>query len=212
MLYEETVGSSTLELLTSLMNDSYLVDFVLVGGTAIALQIGHRISVDLDLFSNHSFDENILVDYLRSQYYFQLDFQSKNTLKGEINEVQIDCIAHQYPWVEPFVVYGNIRLAGFADLAAMKLNAISGNGTRIKDFIDIAFLSGKLSLNQMLEGYQKKYNSNPIIAIKALTWFEDINFSEPIKMSDGMQFNWKRIEKRLKAMQNSPDKVFEQPI
>jgi hypothetical protein len=106
----------------------------------------------------------------------------------------------------------SIRIAGFYDLAAMKLNAISGNGTRIKDFIDIAYLSGKLTLNQMLKGYERKYNSNPLIALKALTWFEDINYNEPIKMADGMKFNWKSIERRLKVMHKSPNKVFVQPI
>ena len=212
MLYKETVGSSTLELLISLMNDEWLADFVLVGGTAIALQVGHRISIDIDLFSNRPFDENNLADYLRNQYQFQLDFLSTNTIKGEKNGIQIDCIAHQYPWIEPFVKDGNIRIAGLSDLAAMKLNAISGNGTRIKDFIDIAFLSQELSLNHMLKGYQEKYDSNPIIALKALTWFEDINFDEPIKMASGNPFNWKLVERRLKVMCNFPGKVFGQKL
>jgi len=65
---------------------------------------------------------------------------------------------------------GNIRLAGFIDIAAMKPNAITGNGTRIKDFIDIAYLSSKIPLNKMLEGYEMKYNANPIIPIKAIAF------------------------------------------
>jgi hypothetical protein len=48
--------------------------------------------------------------------------------------------------------------------------------------------------------------------MKAMTWFGDINYNEPIKMAAGMKLNWKVIEKRLKSMQNSPDKVFDQPI
>jgi hypothetical protein len=190
------------------MEDAELQDFVLVGGTALALQIGHRTSIDIDLFSNKSFDEGGLANHLLDNYQFELDFIAKRTLKGEINGVQIDCIAHQYPWIEKPVVVDNIRLACFLDIAAMKLNAITGNGTRIKDFIDVAFLSEKLSLNQMLEAYQKKYNSNPIIAVKSLTYFDEINFDEPIKMTKGKTFNWKIIENRLKEMQKSPDKIF----
>ena len=209
MLYKNTIQDSTLELLIRLTGDEVFEDFVLVGGTALALQLGHRISVDLDLFSTKSFDQEILVDHLRSKYHFELDFISKNTVKGEINEVQIDCIAHQYPWISSFVIEDNLRLAGLTDIAAMKLNAISGNGTRLKDFIDVAFLSTKISLNQMLEFYQNKYNSNPIIPLKALTYFNDINFHEPIKMTDGVALNWKKIEKRLINIQKEPNRIFQ---
>jgi len=162
----------------------------------------------LTFFSDKSFDENGLANYLLVNYQFELDFIAKRTLKGEINGIQIDCIAHQYPWIEKPVIVENIRLAGYLDIAAMKLNAIAGNGTRIKDFIDVAFLSEKLSFNNMLEAYQKKYNSNPIIAVKSLTYFNEINFEEPIKMIKGYTFNWKIIENRLKDMQKSPDKIF----
>lgn len=208
MLYKTTIDNSTLELLIRLMSDEVMKDFVLVGGTALALQLGHRISIDIDLFSTDSFDENALADYLRSAHNFELDFISKNTLKGEIKGVQLDCIAHQYPWIISPINEENIRIASYDDIAAMKLNAIAGNGTRMKDYIDIAFLSCKRSFNQMLRGYEEKYNSNPIIPVKAITYFDDINFNEPIKMSGGTAFVWKRIVTRLKNMQNYPDRIF----
>jgi hypothetical protein len=209
MLYKTTIDDSTLELLNRLMDDEVLKDFVLVGGTALSLQLGHRISVDIDLFSSISFNEIELADYLRSKYHFELDFISKNTLKGEINGVQLDCIAHQYPWINSLNKEKNIRFASFDDIAAMKLNAIAGNGTRIKDFIDIAFMSGKISFNKMLEGYEIKYNSNPIIPIKAITYFDEINFDEPIRMAHGLKLNWGKIEKRLKNMQDFPQRIFQ---
>jgi hypothetical protein len=208
MLYFETVNPATLELLIKLMKDSLLQDFVLVGGTSLALQIGHRISIDLDLFSNKAFEENDLAMHLLVNYQFELDFIAKRTIKGEINGIQIDCIAHQYPWIEKPIIVKNIRFASLMDIAAMKLNAIAGNGTRVKDFIDVAFLSEKLSFNNMLEAYTKKYNSNPIIPVKSLTYFEEINFDEPLKMIKGETFNWKIIENRLKELQKSPDQIF----
>ncbi|NDV59597.1 hypothetical protein D0T85_15970 [Bacteroides sp. 519] len=192
-----------------MMNDSALNEFVLVGGTALSLQIGHRISVDLDLFSNTSFDEEELSAYLLSAYDLELDFISKRTVKGEIQGVQIDCIAHQYPWVSSFNILEGIRLASLLDIAAMKLNAVSGNGTRVKDFIDLAYLSGYMSFTEMLKAYTKKYNANPVIAVKSITFFDDINFDEPIKMINGGRLSWKKIEKRLLDMQRNADKVFE---
>lgn len=191
------------------MSDEVMKDFVLVGGTSLALQLGHRISLDLDLFSNIPFNETELADYLRCRYSFELDFISKNTVKGEVNGMQLDCIAHQYTWIDTHHLEENIRLASLADIAAMKLNAIAGNGTRIKDFIDIAFLSGKMTFGKMLDGYVSKYNSNPVIPLKAVTYFEDINFNEPIKMTGKTAFDWEKIEKRLKSMQQFPNRLFQ---
>lgn len=207
MLYKETVSAATLELLVRLMADKKLNQFVLVGGTSLSLQIGHRISVDLDLFANAPFNENELSAYLISDYEMELDFLARNTIKGEINGIQIDCITHEYPWVQEFAVEENIRFAGLHDIAAMKLNAISGNGTRIKDFIDIAFLSSYMSFLEMLEAYKTKYKSNLLIPVKSITFFDDINFDEPIKMFHS-RFEWKKIAKRLLEMQKYPDKRF----
>jgi len=93
-------------------------------------------------------------------------------------------------------------------IAAMKLTAISQNGTRLKDFVDIAFLSAKMSLNDMLNSFEVKYpNTNKILALKGLTYFEDIDFSVTIELTEGV-YKWKKIEKRLNEMLKSPDKVF----
>lgn len=209
MLFKETIEKSTLELLSKLMGDDLLSNFVLVGGTALALQIGHRISIDLDLFTSQPFDAEELTDYLRTSYGFELDFISTNTVKGEINGVQVDCIAHQYPWITKSNDIEKIRLAGLTEIAAMKLNAIAGNGTRIKDFIDLAYLSTKISLNQMLNAYTEKYKSNSVMPLKALVFFNDINFNEPIKMAGLNRFEWKTVENRLQLMQKLPNKIFD---
>ncbi len=139
MLQKQTVDAGTLELLTMLMGDEQLNDFILVGGTALALQIGHRKSIDLDFFNGNAFNENELSEYLETSKQFKLDFISKNTIKGEINGVKVDLLKHGYPLVNPQVVLEGIRMAGIEDIAAMKLNAIIGNGTRLKDFVDIAY-------------------------------------------------------------------------
>ncbi len=207
MLYKTTVSTATLELLKTLMQDDELKRFVLVGGTSLALQIGHRISVDLDLFSREPFEENNISAYLTEKYNFELDFISHNTIKGEIDRVKIDCIAHQYPWVKECLKEENIRLASISDIAAMKLNAIAGNGSRIKDFIDIAYLSHMLSFRDMLHSYELKYNANPIMPLKAIVYWDDINFAEPVKML-ASTYTWKKIERRLLDMQKQPDKIF----
>lgn len=212
MLRKETVSDTTLELLKTLMQDDLLKDFFLVGGTALALQIGHRISIDLDLFTTDSFDDNAVLSELENKYNFQLDYQSGNTLKGEIKGVKVDLIAHKYPLVKPLVFISEIRMAAPADIAAMKLNAIVGNGTRLKDFIDIAYLASTLTLSDMINAYEEKYASrNPAMVIKALDYHIDINFKENIEMLKS-DYNWKNIKKRLSQMTLNPGKLFnEQP-
>ena len=208
MLQIQTLAPATLQLLKQLMQDQELRSFRLVGGTALSLRLGHRISVDLDLFTNTPFDEQQLREHLEHTYGLQTDYISRYTLKGEIDGVQIDCIAHQYPWLQEPEEEDGIRLAGLPDICAMKLNAITGNGTRIKDFIDVAWLSTHYSLNQMLDFYEQKYNANVLMPLKAIIFFDEINFNEPVHLTDGKRVNWKTYEKRLLDMEKHPNKVF----
>ena len=130
-------------------------------------------------------------------------------LLGGVEGVQIDCISHSYPWIKPHIIDNGIRLASLEDICAMKLNAIAGNGTRIKDFIDVAYLSAKFSLQQMLDFYEQKYHANPLMPLKGLVYFADIDKTAPVKMADGKPLKWNKIEKRLLAMEKNTDKVFE---
>ena len=208
MLQKQTVDAGTLELLIALIGDEQLKDFILVGGTALALQIGHRKSIDLDFFSENTFNENELSEYLETSKQFKLDFISKNTIKGEINGVKIDLIKHGYLLVNSPFVFEGIRMATIEDIAAMKLNAIIGNGTRLKDFVDIAYSSSHICLTEMLEAFDKKYQvRNPVMAVKALSYFQDINYKEPIQLLHG-KLTWPIIEERLTKMIEFPLKVF----
>ncbi|MBP3253030.1 MAG: nucleotidyl transferase AbiEii/AbiGii toxin family protein [Bacteroidales bacterium] len=207
MLYLSTVNNTTLELIKQLMSEELLKDFVLVGGTSLALQIGHRKSVDIDLFTENSFDTQTLKRHLQKKYGFIAEFEAQDTIKGTINNVQIDCLTHYYPWIREFKTEDNIRFASIEDIIAMKLNAISSNGTRIKDFVDIAYLSDRFSLNMMLSFYEEKYHSSTLMPLKGLTFFDEINFEEPLLVLDG-NYSWKKVAARLLKMQDNPNNVF----
>lgn len=208
MLRTETVPHATLELLKALMADKQLNNFFLAGGTALSLQIGHRISIDLDFFTLEGFDGDNLSAHIEASHGFTLDFLDKNTLKGKIDGVVVDFITHGYPLVNDIKLIEGVRLASLEDIAAMKLNAIVGNGTRLKDFVDIASLSAYLSLNEMLNAYEHKYTTrNQVLVIKCLTFFDDINRSEPIRLLDS-DYNWELLEKRIMDMAEQPGNVF----
>jgi hypothetical protein len=194
------------------MKDECLKGFFLVGGTALALQLGHRISIDLDFFSLQSFDKQSLLLHLENKYGFQLAYEANNTLKGEISHVQVDLITHNYPLVKSLNEIESIRMASSEDIAAMKLNAISGDGTRLKDFIDIAYLSSSITLAVMVDAYETKYKSrNPTMVVKALNYHHDINFREQIEMLDG-KYNWKQIEQRITEMTKHPHQLFTETL
>jgi len=210
MLQTETVERSTLELLKNLMCDEQLSDFILAGGTNLALQIGHRKSIDLDLFTYKPFETAKLIDYLQKQYDLQIQMKREhNTIIGSIAGVKIDMIAHLYPLLQEPIVEEGIRMYSLLDIVCMKLVAISDNGTRLKDFVDIAYLSTKMQFSEMITNYATKYSTTPIRAVKGLSYFEEIDFSTPINLCNGKPFQWQKIEKRIRDMINFETKVFE---
>lgn len=208
MLHTETVTGEAFELLKKLMKDSKLTDFNLAGGTALALLMGHRKSIDLDLFTSKPFDTKKIENHLTDEYNFMVDYSETNTLKGDINGLKVDFITHNYPFIESLSLKDEIRFYGVKDIAAMKLSAIADNGTRLKDFVDIACLSTKMSLKEMLESYRYKYaNTSTYRALKGLSYYEDVKFKEPIEMVNG-HYEWSRIEKRLQNMIRNENRIF----
>ena len=198
MLYKETVESTTLELLNSLQSQPYLKGFYLVGGTALALRIGHRRSVDLDLFSNFSFDVVQLLENLTADYNFNLFFSANNTIKGSIDNVKVDFISHRYPFISEPVVEEEIEMLSFQDIIAMKLNAISANGQRVKDFIDIFYLIRSFSIEQMIGFYKKKYtNYNEVSVLKSLVYFDDIDFNDWPEITAEPNLKWHVVKNEL---------------
>ena len=82
-LQKDVVKKETYELLKNLMNEDMLSDFFLVGGTALALKLGHRISIDLDMFTQNDIPVAALQKKLAEKYGFSEEFRAGNTLKGD---------------------------------------------------------------------------------------------------------------------------------
>ncbi len=198
MLYKEAVDTPTLELLKSLQSKEYLKGFNLAGGTALALYNGHRRSVDIDLFSDFSFDTGQMLENLDQDFAFSLLFSAPNTLRGTINDIEVDIIAHRYPLINNPLTEDNINILSEPDIAAMKLNAIATSGQRIKDFADIYYLLGKYDLKTLLGFYLEKYDQkSDLLVLKSLIYFEDLEESEfPVLLKDpGLK--WKDIKRKI---------------
>ena len=173
MLQYQTIYPATLQLLKDLQSLELLKECRLAGGTALALQLGHRRSVDLDFFGTIPETSDEIRDILREHHEVSIVKESKNIHIYLIDGVKVDLVNYKYDWIGSPVQEDVIRLAGVKDIAAMKVAAIIGRGTK-KDFIDLYFLLKQFSLKELLELYLQKYPDGSLfIALKSLSYFED---------------------------------------
>lgn len=203
MLHLEAIEPHALELLKRLQRLPALADTRLVGGTALALQLGHRVSVDLDVFGRWDYS----VDMISLLGQVGNVEKQSGTPDGKmqfffVDDVKVDCVSYDmYEWLEPPVEEGGIRLAGIKDIGAMKINAITNRGTR-KDFVDLARLLDDFSLDDIFGWYQAKYpQANPALALRSLSYFVD---AEAMPMPQILiDFDWDAaVEKILASVRN----------
>ena len=201
MLYLSTIDSKTLGLLKTLMLIEEFSKMRLVGGTALALQIGHRKSIDLDLFGEVNFENLDKITTFKNFGKVTVLSTSKNINIYSIDKVKVDFVNYSYPWLKDQKLIDGIRLADIDDIAAMKLAAITGRGSR-KDFIDIYFLLQEYSLRELLGFYKKKYfDASEYLVLKSLTYFDDaeddldVNMIEKISWCKIKEYILKSVEK-----------------
>lgn len=173
MLSLRTIEPHTLELLRALMQEAALSELRLVGGTALALQYGHRSSIDLDLFGKIDIDGYELQSILSKYGVLKVENETKIIHQYYIDNIKVDVVNYPFEWISPIIEEDGIRLASPIDIAAMKVNAIEGRGTK-KDFIDMYMLLQHYSLKEIIAFYQQKYPNYSIFrALRSLTYFED---------------------------------------
>lgn len=183
MLSLQTVSPDTLELLRQLQQQPELAGMRLVGGTALALQYGHRQSVDLDLFGTlQATFEQVETVLPRIGRHTILN-QTANIMQLVLKGVKIDIVNYScYPWVEEPVCEEGIILASPMDIAALKVNAIEGRGSK-KDFIDLHELLQHYSLDEILNSYTQKYPNHSLFrALLSMTYFDDAEAQAMPKM------------------------------
>jgi len=172
----------------------------LAGGTALALLIGHRISVDLDFFTEKEFDENRTANSLSNIKEFKELRKDWRTILGKINKTSVSLFYYKYPLIEKPHTFEEIQIIGKRDLAAMKLHAIEERGTR-RDFIDLFFIANDYSLDEIIELYDQKYgvlDDHLYSIVRALNYFEDAEreLSMPKMLVDVSWEDVKRFFKR----------------
>lgn len=150
--------------------------FYLAGGTALALQLGHRWSEDLDFFSKDIFDHLELTIELSKFGEFVLTGQDKGTLHGLLGDVKLSFLHYPYSMLEDYQLYKGIKIAHMKDIALMKVVALVQRGTK-KDFIDLFFIERQgLKIEQILDYFPVKFgldSYDPLLIYKSIGYFED---------------------------------------
>ena len=174
-----------------------LDSFYLVGGTALALQLGHRVSVDLDLFSLEPFDKNELLDVLSSEFSVTVESELASMLITNIEEIKVDFVKMSYPLLFSPLLEDGIRMLEMRDIAPMKLKAITQRGSK-KDFFDLHFLLEKMPLDAMLSLFMEKFKQHEVFhVVKSLTWFEDAEkWADPIVFDKSV--TWELVKNRVR--------------
>lgn len=196
MLSIQAITPNALELLKTLSARPELNELRLVGGTSLALQYGHRQSVDLDFFGHLNTDQDKLIAILKDIGSLIVTNKTPNILQTIINNVKIDFVEYGfYKWIDEPVIEDGFFLASDKDIAAMKINAIIGRGSK-KDFIDLYVLLQHYSLSDILYFYKLKYPEySEYRALLSLTYFEDAEMQDMPKMF--INDSWDTIKRTI---------------
>ena len=200
MLQIKTVEPGTFSLLKELMAMPELKEFSLVGGTALFLLYGHRMSIDLDLFCTEPFEYSIVVDALKTKFTDQFIMEARPERFGIfcfIKDVKVDIVYHPHPLIKEIIDYDGIRMFSKEDITAMKVQAILGRGKK-KGFCDIFELLQHYSLSQFIQFHKEKYSTqNLLISVpQAIIFFADAEDSEePVSLKNQ---TWQFVKQTIK--------------
>jgi hypothetical protein len=201
-MFKEVLSKDAKKSLAILGKSGLLKSAYLAGGTALALQIGHRFSLDFDFFTPQELNENILVQRIKKIIPdFKLERMEWGTILGNIKKTRFSLFFYNYPLLFNTRDFEGIKIADIRDIAAMKIAAIADRGTK-RDFVDLYFLIEKeniLSLEKALELYDKKFKllkQNKMHILKSLCYFEDAEKGKMPKMIKDV--SWKEVKKKFK--------------
>jgi hypothetical protein len=200
MLHLATVEPTTLGLLKDLMALPILAPLNLAGGTSLALQIGHRKSVDLDFFGSHQIPHEVILNDLTTIAQPTVFTNSRSILIVKMNGVKVDFVNYKYLPLNPVIEVEGIRLLSILDIGAMKISAITGRGKR-RDFYDLFFLLKHYDLQALVNAFSIKYPEGSILLVaKSITYFEDAEEDEAPETFQKLE--WDEVKEKIKTEAN----------
>ena len=172
--------------------------WIVAGGTALALQLGHRISVDLDFFQHEDFQVAPLRQALARLGKLEVQSMEPGTLHCRLDDIRLTFLRSEVPFLYEPVPYRGLHLADVRDIAAMKVIAVAGRGAK-KDFIDLyAYLEAGASFADLMAVVQQRYRDtdfNVMHLLRSLVYFDDAEAEPMPKMLSSA--GWPEIRRRL---------------
>lgn len=183
--------------------DTSKSDFYLAGGTALALQLGHRDSIDFDFFTDKSFLTSELYEKLEKifkDHRILKTQDNKNTLTVLLDDsIKISFFTYPYKLIQPLIDTEYFKIASIEDIGCMKLSAITSRMVE-KDYVDLYFILQKASLSDLLDFAKEKFPSlDTNLVLKSLVYFDDIT-SEPIAYKHNHEIDFELIKKSLEEI------------
>lgn len=162
----------------------------------MALQLGHRQSVDLDFFTHQPFEATLLLDYLNQRYSVQPLTVNNTIFISVVEGVKVDVVHFRYPFAFPLIQMDGLRLADVRDIAPMKLDAVTKRGSK-KDFFDMYYLFEVYDLKQILQWYEQMFrHATSFHVVRSLTYFDDAESAEMPFVFD-KKVTWEAVKKRM---------------
>lgn len=173
--HRQVITASTETTLRALRDADIVNHFYLAGGTGLALQVGHRLSLDLDFFARDLFDEEVLLQRVQALAGFSLVARAPHSLHATIQETKVSFLGYSYPLLFPEVRFMDVAVADPRDIACMKISAIASRGTK-RDFVDLYVSAQRFGLTELLKLFERKYAQtryNKLHILKSFTFFGD---------------------------------------
>ena len=178
MLRKEAVVPEMLEIIKQLQSNTLFDNHILVGGTALALQLGHRTSTDIDLFTKKKQKHDEIIKYIRNGYKDnKILIANDDFIRIIINDIKVEMVCYEERTLENYKEEEGIKLYGIDDIAVMKLETILKR-TEPRDFIDMAYLLKEKTLNDIFENYKYVFGSISPLYIKRALLVKSKNFKD----------------------------------
>jgi len=170
---------------------------ILAGGTACALHLGHRISMDLDFFTGMDFQiESVIAAIRKAGHPFHVISEGEGYLIVTIEDIRVSLLKYEYPFLEKPVAYQGIPVAGVLDLASMKVIAISQRGTK-REFADLYCILQEMPFHKIADHMVKRFGKgriNPVHIGKSLVYFSDADSNPEPEYVKGRDVSWEKIK------------------
>lgn len=208
-MFTRGLSQATQKNLALLKSVEFTKSYYLAGGTALSLYFGHRFSNDLDFFSRRPASPEIIKFQLSSLGSLEIFQNDHGTFNGMLNGVKLSFFIYPYVLLNPALDFKGLKVASVADIACMKIDAITSRGTK-RDFIDLYFICSKFKqINALLKLYSKKYASakfNKLHIVKSLVYFNDAEDNVMPEMIT--KVSWEEVKKYF--VKKAKEIVFEE--